>query len=76
MQSRRCKCSHAFRAVFSADSVLVSTRAGGDDLPQMAALLGGIVAQEVIKITTKQYVPLNGTLIFDGISSTSQSFHF
>ncbi len=56
--------------------ILVRARAGGADLPQMAALIGGIVAQEVIKIVTKQYVPLNGTLIFDGISSTSQSFQF
>jgi amyloid beta precursor protein binding protein 1 len=42
----------------------------------MAALLGGVIAQEAIKIVTKQYVPLNGTFIFDGITSTSQSFNF
>ncbi|KAK4057494.1 hypothetical protein OIO90_001563 [Microbotryomycetes sp. JL221] len=46
-------------------------RAGASDLPQMAALLGGMVAQEAIKLITKQYVPLNGTCIFNGIRSTT-----
>ena len=53
-----------------------STRAGASDMPQMAALLGGVAAQEVIKITTRQYVPLNGTFIFDGLKSTSQTVNF
>ncbi|KAK4052714.1 hypothetical protein OIV83_002001 [Microbotryomycetes sp. JL201] len=46
-------------------------RAGAADLPQMAALLGGMVAQEAIKLITKQYVPLNGTCIVNGIRSTT-----
>ncbi len=41
-------------------------------MPQIAALLGGIVAQEAIKLITRQYVPLNGTCIFDGIHSTTK----
>lgn len=45
-------------------------------MPQISALLGGIVAQEAIKIITKQYIPLNGTSIFDGIKSVSESFTF
>jgi len=47
-------------------------RAGASDLPQIAALLGGIVAQEAIKLITRQYIPLNGTCIFDGIHSTTK----
>ncbi|KAK2462771.1 hypothetical protein APHAL10511_005162 [Amanita phalloides] len=35
-------------------------RAPTADLPNTAALLGGLVAQEVIKIITKQYVPIDG----------------
>ncbi|TFK21372.1 ubiquitin activating enzyme [Coprinopsis marcescibilis] len=35
------------------------------DLPNTAALLGGIVAQEVIKMTTKQYVPIDGICTID-----------
>ncbi|KAM0786806.1 hypothetical protein ACM66B_002238 [Microbotryomycetes sp. NB124-2] len=46
-------------------------RAGGSDLPQMAALLGGMVAQETIKLITKQYIPLNGTCVVNGIRSAT-----
>lgn len=53
-----------------------SVRGGGADLPQIAAFLGGVVAQEAIKIITKQYVPLNGTWILDGMKSMSESFNF
>ena len=63
-------------SVLTRTSSAFSTRAGGSDLPQMAALLGGIVAQEAIKIITKQYVPLNGTCLFDGIKSRSTTFPF
>ncbi|GAA96288.1 uncharacterized protein L969DRAFT_91735 [Mixia osmundae IAM 14324] len=44
-------------------------RAGNSDMPQIAAILGGIVSQEAIKLVTRQYVPLIGTCIFDGIKS-------
>lgn len=40
----------------------------------MAALQGGIVSQEVIKLITSQYVPLFETFIFNGMKSTSSSF--
>lgn len=48
-----------------------SCRSGASDLPQIAALMGGLVAQEAIKLVTKQYVPLNGTCILNGIRSTT-----
>lgn len=54
-----------------ADSRILSCRSGASDLPQIAALLGGLVAQESIKLITKQYIPLNGTSIFNGIRSTT-----
>ena len=37
----------------------------------MAAIMGGIAAQEAVKIITQQYVPINGTLIFNGIAGIS-----
>lgn len=46
-------------------------RAGGSELPQIAALIGGIVAQESIKLISHQYIPLSGTCIFDGIKSST-----
>lgn len=40
----------------------------------MAALIGGLVAQEAIKLITHQYIPINNTCIFNGITSTSNVF--
>ncbi|KAI0817784.1 hypothetical protein GGR55DRAFT_673614 [Xylaria sp. FL0064] len=47
-------------------------RARGGELHNISALTGGMVAQEVIKIITKQYIPIDDTCIFDGISSRCQ----
>ncbi|TRM57388.1 hypothetical protein BD626DRAFT_515098 [Schizophyllum amplum] len=37
------------------------------DLPNTAAFLGGIVAQEVIKMITKQYTPINGVCVWTSL---------
>lgn len=47
-------------------------RAAGGELHNLSALTGGLVAQETIKIITKQYVPVDNTCIFDGIGSRCQ----
>jgi NEDD8-activating enzyme E1 regulatory subunit len=47
-------------------------RAEGGELHNIAALTGGMVAQEMIKIITKQYIPIDNTCVFDGIASRSQ----
>ena len=47
-------------------------RARGGELHNISALTGGMVAQEAIKIITKQYIPIDNTCIFDGISSRCQ----
>lgn len=49
-------------------------RYGGGELHNIASLMGGIIAQEIIKLVTKQYIPLNNTCIFNGITSTSQVY--
>ena len=49
-------------------------RADGAELHNISALTGGMVAQEVIKVLTKQYVPVNNTCVFDGIGSRSAVF--
>jgi hypothetical protein len=46
-------------------SLAHSARAPTADLPNTAALLGGVVAQEVIKMITKQYVPIEGYCTID-----------
>lgn len=48
------------------------SRAGGGELHNISATIGGMVAQEMIKIITKQYIPIDNTCIFDGIASRCQ----
>ncbi|KAG7192223.1 uncharacterized protein KQ657_001941 [Scheffersomyces spartinae] len=40
----------------------------------LASFIGGITAQEVLKIATAQYIPLDNVFVFDGIVSTSQKW--
>lgn len=47
-------------------------RAAGAELHNISAVMGGLVAQELIKIVTKQYIPIDNTCIFDGIESRCQ----
>src|SRR4051812_19588288 len=47
-------------------------RSKGGELHNISALTGGMVSQEVIKIITKQYIPIDNTCIFDGITSRTQ----
>ncbi|KAK5998136.1 NEDD8-activating enzyme E1 regulatory subunit [Cladobotryum mycophilum] len=47
-------------------------RAAGGELHNISAVTGGMVAQEVIKIITQQYIPIDNTCIFDGIESRCQ----
>lgn len=49
-------------------------RAYGAEMHNISALTGGMVAQEVIKVITKQYVPINNTCVFDGITSKTAVF--
>lgn len=47
-------------------------RAGGSELHNISALTGGMVAQEIIKIITKQYIPIDNVCLFDGAASKAQ----
>ncbi|KAI4167761.1 MAG: hypothetical protein LQ343_006956 [Gyalolechia ehrenbergii] len=49
-------------------------RADGAELHNISALTGGMVAQEAIKVLTKQYIPIDNTCVFDGIASKSAVF--
>ena len=44
-------------------------RAREGELHNISALTGGMIAQEVIKAITKQYIPMDNTCVFDGIVS-------
>lgn len=42
-------------------------RAAGGELHNISSITGGMVAQEAIKVITRQYVPVDNTCVFDGI---------
>ena len=44
-------------------------RSGPVELHNISSMTGGIVAQEIIKVVTKQYVPVDNTCVIDGIQS-------
>lgn len=46
-------------------------RVDGSELHNISSLTGGMVAQEAIKIITRQYVPVDNTCIFDGIKGSA-----
>jgi amyloid beta precursor protein binding protein 1 len=45
-------------------------------MANIAAVVGGIAAQEAVKLITKQYEPLDHTYFFNGISATGESWNF
>lgn len=49
-------------------------RSNGNELHNICSIIGGITAQEVIKILTNQYIPLDNCLVFNGITSKCSSF--
>lgn len=49
-------------------------RFGACELHVVAAVMGGIAAQEAIKLLTEQFVPLKGTLIYNAMAGTSAVF--
>ena len=47
-------------------------RSGSLELHSVASYLGGIGAQEAIKLMTKQYVPIDNCLFYSAISQSVQ----
>jgi amyloid beta precursor protein binding protein 1 len=48
-------------------------RWGATEIHNIAAFVGGVGAQATLKVVLQQYVPLNNTLIFNGISGGCQA---
>ncbi|KAG2486394.1 hypothetical protein HYH03_014972 [Edaphochlamys debaryana] len=46
-------------------------RAGAAELHVVAAFMGGVAAQEAIKLVTRQFVPVAGTLIVNSMAATT-----
>ncbi|WCJ37568.1 NEDD8-activating enzyme E1 regulatory subunit AXR1 [Euphorbia peplus] len=54
------------------DLIYEMCRFGASELHVVAAFVGGVASQEVIKLITRQFVPISGTFIFNGIDQKSQ----
>lgn len=48
-------------------------RVGFSEFHSLAAIMGGIAAQEVIKLITKQFIPVDNVFIYNSISNTTSS---
>ncbi|CAM9233357.1 unnamed protein product [Chrysoparadoxa australica] len=46
-------------------------RYGACELHNIAAIVGGIAAQEAVKVITHQYTPLNNTVIYNGVAGVA-----
>ena len=53
------------------DLVAEFGRYGAAELHCVATIMGGIGAQEAIKVITRQFIPLDKTLVYNGIQSTT-----
>lgn len=52
------------------------SRYQGDEIHNISAVIGGITGQEIIKLLTNQYIPVDNTLVFDGINGKAHVFKF
>ena len=51
-------------------------RGQASEMHNLAAFMGGIASQEIVKILTAQFVPICQTLVYDGLKSTTTVFDF
>ncbi|VDD82205.1 unnamed protein product [Mesocestoides corti] len=58
------------------DFVHEMCRFGGSEVHSIAAFMGGIAAQEVIKLVTHQFVPVCQPLIYNGITQQTDLLEF
>lgn len=53
----------------SDDQIHEICRCGGSELHTIASIMGAIAAQEVIKIVTHKWVPMNNSFLYNGMNS-------
>lgn len=56
------------------DAINEVCRYGAAEPHVVTAIIGGVVAQEAIKLVTHQYLPLDNALIYDGHSQNATPF--
>ena len=63
------------KSLLSRDHAVEITRVGACEVHNIAALIGGIASQEIVKLLTKQYIPMNNTYIFNGITGVGATYN-
>jgi amyloid beta precursor protein binding protein 1 len=58
------------------DYVSELVRFGAGELHVLGAIVGGMAAQEAIKLITGQFVPFNGALVYNAVNSTTSVLEF
>ncbi len=46
----------------------------GSHLHTISSILGGIASQEAVKLITHQFIPLNNTLVYNGIKCEAETY--
>jgi amyloid beta precursor protein binding protein 1 len=64
----------AHQSLFVTIAIVNSVRWNGCELHNIAACIGGAASQEALKLIVEQYVPLNNTMIFDGVFAKAAVF--
>jgi hypothetical protein len=57
--------------VVKQDLLLEFCRAAGPPMHTVSAIVGGIAAQEGLKVLLQQFVPVDGILVYNGIHATT-----
>eukprot|EP00035_Acanthoeca_spectabilis_P023069 m.447491 g.447491 ORF g.447491 m.447491 type:complete len:537 (-) comp19522_c0_seq1:49-1659(-) len=56
------------------DCIHEMCRWGGAELHSVASLIGGSASQEVVKLVTKQYAPLDSVFVYNGTTANCKQF--
>ena len=60
--------------VLTRDHAVEIVRYGAGDLHNIGSVVGGIAAQEAVKLITHQYLPINNTYLFNGIVCAGKTY--
>ena len=44
------------------------------EVHNIGSIIGGVASQEAVKLITKQYIPMNNTFVFNGITATADTY--
>ena len=72
IKSTQIECNS--KAEIKEDYAMEMLRHNGLSIATTSAFLGGIAGQEVVKMITQKFIPVNNTLVYNGICSMAQMY--